>query len=33
VVVPWTMMPLIKIYQLFPGLVEWSMVRMARERV
>jgi short-subunit dehydrogenase len=33
VVVPWTMMPLIKIYQLFPGLVEWSMVRMARDRV
>ncbi len=32
VVVPWTMHPAIKIYQLFPGLVEWSMVRMARER-
>jgi short-subunit dehydrogenase len=33
VVVPWTMHPMIKIYQLFPGLVEWSMVKMARERV
>jgi len=33
VVVPWTMHPVIKIYQLFPGLVEWSMVKMARERV
>jgi short-subunit dehydrogenase len=32
VVVPWTMHPVIKIYQLFPGLVEWAMVRMARER-
>jgi short-subunit dehydrogenase len=32
VVVPWTMHPVIKIYQLFPGLVEWSMVKMARER-
>jgi short-subunit dehydrogenase len=29
-VVPWTMHPVIKIYQLFPGLVEWSMARMAR---
>src|SRR6202049_4481696 len=33
VVVPWTMHPVIKIYQLFPGLVEWAMVKMARERV
>jgi short-subunit dehydrogenase len=32
VVVPWTMIPVIKIYQLFPGLVEWSIVKMARER-
>jgi short-subunit dehydrogenase len=32
VVVPWTMHPVIKIYQLFPGLVEWSMMKMARER-
>jgi short-subunit dehydrogenase len=33
VVVPWTMHPVIKLYQLFPGIVEWSMVKMARERV
>src|SRR5579863_2814256 len=33
VVVPWFMHPVIKIYQLFPGLLEWAMVRMARERV
>jgi short-subunit dehydrogenase len=33
VVVPWTMHPVIKIYQLFPGLVEWAMVKMTRERV
>jgi short-subunit dehydrogenase len=32
VVVPWTMHPMIKLYQLFPGLVEWSMMRMTRER-
>jgi short-subunit dehydrogenase len=25
VVVPWTMIPVIKLYQLFPGLVEWGM--------
>jgi short-subunit dehydrogenase len=30
VVVPWTMQPMIKLYQLFPGLVEWSMVKMTR---
>ena len=30
VVVPWTMHVPIKIYQLFPGLVEWAMARMAR---
>lgn len=28
VVVPWTMHPVIKLYQLFPGLVEWSMLKM-----
>jgi len=33
VVVPWWMHPMIKLYQLFPGIVEWSMVKMARERV
>ena len=32
VVVPWTMHLAIKIYQLFPGLVEWAMVKMARRR-
>ena len=32
VVVPWTMHPMIKIYQLFPGLVAWAMVRMAKPR-
>jgi|SRR5579863_8560791 len=32
VVVPWTMHPVIKLYQLFPGLVEFVMVRMARQR-
>lgn len=30
VVVPWTMHPMVKIYQLFPGLVEWAMVKLAR---
>jgi short-subunit dehydrogenase len=32
VIVPWTMHPVVKIYQLFPGLVEWSMIRMAKPR-
>ena len=32
VIVPWTMHPMVKIYQLFPGLVEWAMVRIARPR-
>ena len=30
VVVPWTMHPMVKLYQLFPGLVEWAMTRMAK---
>jgi short-subunit dehydrogenase len=30
VIVPWTMHPVVKIYQLFPSLVEWSMARMAK---
>ncbi len=30
VVVPWTMHPAIKVYQLFPGLVERGMVKMLR---
>jgi short-subunit dehydrogenase len=29
VVVPWTMHPAIKVYQLFPGLVEWGLRKMA----
>ena len=32
VIVPWTMHPVVKIYQLFPGLVEWSMTRMTRKK-
>jgi len=32
VVCPWTMHPVIKLYQLFPGLVEWSMMKMLRQR-
>jgi short-subunit dehydrogenase len=32
VLVPWTMHGAIKLYQLFPGLVEWAMVRLARKR-
>jgi short-subunit dehydrogenase len=32
VVVPWTMLPVIKVYQLFPGLVERAMLKMARKR-
>jgi short-subunit dehydrogenase len=30
VIVPWTMYVPVKIYQHFPGLVEWAMGRMAR---
>jgi short-subunit dehydrogenase len=30
VIVPWTMHPMVKLYQLFPGLVEWFMLRMAK---
>jgi short-subunit dehydrogenase len=30
VVVPWTMHPAIKVYQLFPGLVERTMTKMSR---
>lgn len=32
VIVPWTMHPVIKLYQLFPGLVEWGMVRMVKPK-
>jgi len=27
VIVPWTMIPVVKLYQLFPGLLEWGLVR------
>jgi len=30
VIVPWTMIPVVKLYQLFPGLVEWAMGRMVK---
>jgi short-subunit dehydrogenase len=30
VIVPWTMHIPVKVYQLFPGLVEWTMRRMAK---
>ena len=30
VIVPWTMHVPVKVYQLFPGLVEWAMARMAK---
>lgn len=29
VIVPWTMIPAVKLYQLFPGIVERAMLRMA----
>ena len=31
VVVPWTMIPVIKLYQLFPGLVEWGMAKAMKK--
>ena len=31
VIVPWTMIPVVKLYQLFPGLVEWGMARMLKK--
>ena len=30
VIVPWTMIPVVKLYQLFPGIVERAMVRLAQ---
>jgi short-subunit dehydrogenase len=27
VIVPWTMIPIVKLYQLFPGVVEWGMTK------
>jgi short-subunit dehydrogenase len=32
VIVPWTMHPVVKLYQLVPGLVEWGMLRLARAK-
>jgi short-subunit dehydrogenase len=32
VVVPWFMHPMIKLYQLFPGVVEWGMAKVLRQR-
>ncbi|MFZ0286823.1 MAG: SDR family NAD(P)-dependent oxidoreductase [Terriglobales bacterium] len=32
VVVPWTMHPVIKLYQLFPGVIEWGMAKMVAGR-
>ncbi|HXZ40369.1 MAG TPA: SDR family NAD(P)-dependent oxidoreductase [Terriglobales bacterium] len=32
VVVPWSMRPMITLYQLFPGVVEWGMARMLKRR-
>jgi short-subunit dehydrogenase len=32
VVVPWTMHPVIKLYQFFPGVVEWGMLKMLEKR-
>jgi short-subunit dehydrogenase len=28
VIVPWTMHPVVKLYQMFPSLVEWGMMKM-----
>lgn len=33
VIVPWTMAPVVKLYQLFPGLVEWGMAKAMRRAV
>jgi short-subunit dehydrogenase len=30
VIVPWTMHPAVKLYQLFPRMVEWGMLKMMR---
>jgi short-subunit dehydrogenase len=30
VVVPWTMIPVVKLYQLFPGVVDWAMAKAMR---
>ena len=31
VIVPWTMHPVVKLYQLFPSLVEMAMIKMSRK--
>lgn len=31
VIVPWTMHPVVKLYQLFPGLVEWGITQAMRK--
>ena len=31
VIVPWTMIPMVKLYQSLPGLVEWGMGRMMKK--
>jgi short-subunit dehydrogenase len=31
VIVPWTMIPMVKLYQLLPGFVEWGMGRMMKK--
>jgi short-subunit dehydrogenase len=31
VIVPWTMTPMVKLYQLLPGIVEWAMGRMMKK--
>jgi short-subunit dehydrogenase len=31
VIVPWTMIPVVKLYQLIPGIVEWSMRKMVKK--
>jgi short-subunit dehydrogenase len=30
VIVPWTMIPVVKLYQLFPGVVEWGMSKAVK---
>ena len=30
VIVPWTMYAVVKLYELFPGLIEWRLGRMAK---
>ena len=32
VIVPWTMIPVVKLYQMFPGVAEWGMARAMRRR-